>query len=50
MSVTDTVKGPITSAIAAGPRGSTYALSGGLPDLLADKPNSGFTRTPVTVD
>ncbi|MGW6546426.1 hypothetical protein ACWGBH_26785 [Streptomyces massasporeus] len=47
VSVTDTVKDPITSDVTAGPGGTTYALSGGLADLLAGKPNSGFALTPV---
>ncbi|MER5937597.1 hypothetical protein ABT121_09795 [Streptomyces sp. NPDC001928] len=45
--VTDTVNDPITSDVTEGPGGTTYALSGGLADLLAGKPNDGFTLTPV---
>ncbi|MFD5750253.1 hypothetical protein [Streptomyces sp. NPDC127033] len=45
--VTDTVQDPVTSDVTAGPDGNTYALSGGLADLLAGKPNDGFTLTPV---
>ncbi|MFD3525801.1 TIGR03086 family metal-binding protein [Streptomyces sp. NPDC058653] len=44
---TDTVNDPVTSDVTAGPDGTTYALSGGLADLLAGKPNNGFTLTPV---
>ncbi|MGW3418870.1 hypothetical protein [Streptomyces phaeochromogenes] len=47
VTVTDTVKDPVTSDVTAGPGGTTYALSGGLADLLAGKPNDGFTLTPV---
>ncbi|AGP55373.1 hypothetical protein [Streptomyces rapamycinicus] len=47
VSVTDTVKDPITSDITVGPGGTTYALSGGLAQFLAGKPNDGFTLTPV---
>ncbi|MFI9848720.1 hypothetical protein ACIHFD_67820 [Nonomuraea sp. NPDC051941] len=49
VSVTDTVADPVTSAVTAGPRGTTYALSGGLAALLAGKPNDGFTLRPVNV-
>ncbi|MGW1494968.1 hypothetical protein [Streptomyces sp. NPDC002402] len=49
VNVTDTVTAPVTSGIAAGPHESTFALSGGLPDLLMGKPNNGFTLTPVKV-
>ncbi|MFG3252497.1 hypothetical protein [Streptomyces sp. NPDC048172] len=45
--VTDQVKDPVTSDVTAGPAGSAYALSGGLADLLAGKPNDGFTLSPV---
>ncbi|MEV6128583.1 hypothetical protein AB0M05_17390 [Streptomyces violaceusniger] len=45
--VTDTVEDPVTSDVTAGPGGTTYALSGGLADLLAGKPNDGFALTPV---
>lgn len=45
--VTDTVQDPVTSDVTAGPANTTYALSGGLADLLAGKPNDGFTLTPV---
>ncbi|MFJ5262023.1 TIGR03086 family metal-binding protein [Streptomyces sp. NPDC088387] len=48
--VTDTVDDPVTSDVTAGPDGTTYALSGGLADLLAGKPNNGFTLTPVKTD
>ncbi|MEV0774160.1 hypothetical protein [Streptomyces sp. NPDC050428] len=47
VTVTDTVKDPVTSDVTAGPGGTTYALSGGLADLLAGKSNDGFTLTPV---
>lgn len=47
--VTDTVADPVTSSVTAGPRGTTYALSGGLAALLAGKPNDGFTLRPVNV-
>ncbi|AUH41998.1 hypothetical protein [Streptomyces sp. CMB-StM0423] len=47
VTVTDTVKDPVTNDVTAGPGGTTYALSGGLADLLAGKPNDGFTLTPV---
>ncbi|WP_181787503.1 hypothetical protein [Streptomyces phytophilus] len=47
VTVTDTVKDPVTNDVTAGPRGTAYALSGGLADLLAGKPNDGFTLTPV---
>ncbi|MGW1500492.1 hypothetical protein ACWCQW_18240 [Streptomyces mirabilis] len=33
----------------AGPRGTTYALSGGLAALLASRPNDGFTLRRVDV-
>ncbi|WP_237101285.1 hypothetical protein [Nonomuraea sp. MG754425] len=49
VSVTDTVTDPVSSALTAGPRGTTYALSGGLAALLAGKPNDGFTLRPVTL-
>ncbi|MEV4362508.1 hypothetical protein [Nonomuraea sp. NPDC049625] len=49
VSVTDTVADPVSSAVTAGPRGTTYALSGGLAALLAGKPNDGFTLRPVNV-
>ncbi|WBB58609.1 hypothetical protein O7599_23650 [Streptomyces sp. WMMC500] len=45
--VTDTVEDPVTSDVTEGPGGTTYALSGGLADLLAGKPNDGFALTPV---
>ncbi|MEU6536866.1 hypothetical protein [Streptomyces sp. NPDC047000] len=45
--VTDSVNDPATSDVTAGPAGTVYALSGGLADLLAGKPNTGFTLTPV---
>nr|BFE29910.1 hypothetical protein GCM10010200_021610 [Actinomadura rugatobispora] len=45
--VTDTVKDAVTSDVTAGPGTTTYALSGGLADLLAGKPNDGFALTPV---
>ncbi|MFI9461988.1 hypothetical protein [Streptomyces xiamenensis] len=48
VTVTDTVADPVTSDVAVGPEGRTYALSGGLADLLAGLPNDGFTLTPVT--
>ncbi|MGA6156522.1 hypothetical protein ACPEIC_24550 [Stenotrophomonas sp. NPDC087984] len=48
--VTDTVENPVTSDVTAGPDGTTYALSGGLADLLAGKPNDGFGLTPVKTD
>ncbi|MFE5125782.1 hypothetical protein [Streptomyces sp. NPDC056669] len=48
--VTDTVEDPVTSDVTAGPDGTTYALSGGLADLLAGKPNDGFSLTPVKTD
>lgn len=48
--VTDTVTDPVTSDVTEGPDGKTYALSGGLADLLAGKPNDGFTLTPVETD
>ncbi|MFC3997099.1 hypothetical protein ACFOVU_14295 [Nocardiopsis sediminis] len=44
---TGTVEDPVTSDVTAGPDGDTYALSGGLADLLAGQPNDGFTLTPV---
>ncbi|WP_413801077.1 hypothetical protein [Streptomyces iranensis] len=47
VSVTDTVKDPITSDATVGPGGAKYALSGGLAQFLAGKPNDGFTLTPV---
>lgn len=47
VTVTDTVKDPVTNDVTAGPAGTTYALSGGLADLLAGKPSDGFTLTPV---
>ncbi len=47
--VTDTVEDPITSDVTAGRDGTTYALSGGLADLLAGKPNDGFALTPVDI-
>ncbi|MBL1117252.1 hypothetical protein JK364_33445 [Streptomyces sp. 110] len=47
VSVTDTVKDPITSDVTVGPGGTTYTLSGGLAQFLAGKPNDGFTLTPV---
>ncbi|MFE4669707.1 hypothetical protein ACFRI7_30305 [Streptomyces sp. NPDC056716] len=47
VTVTDTVEDPVTSDVTAGPSATTYALSGGLADLLAGKPNDGFTLTPV---
>ncbi|MFE4664639.1 hypothetical protein ACFRI7_31965 [Streptomyces sp. NPDC056716] len=47
VTVTDTVGDPVTSDVTAGPSATTYALSGGLADLLAGKPNDGFTLTPV---
>ncbi|MFC5835862.1 hypothetical protein [Nonomuraea insulae] len=49
VSTTDTVADPVTSSVTAGPRGATYALSGGLAALLAGKPNDGFTLRPVDV-
>ncbi|GAA4585947.1 hypothetical protein GCM10023177_12130 [Streptomyces violaceoruber] len=36
----------LTSDVTDGPDGSTCALGGGLVDLLAGKPNSGFTPDP----
>ncbi|GAA2073986.1 hypothetical protein GCM10009801_27620 [Streptomyces albiaxialis] len=45
--VTDRVEDPVTSDVTAGPAGRTYALSGGLADLLAGKPNDGFALSPV---
>ncbi|MEO3754273.1 hypothetical protein [Streptomyces sp. B6B3] len=50
VTVTDTVEDPVTSDVTAGPNGTTYALSGGLADLLAGAPNDGFTLTPVGTD
>ncbi|MFF0680093.1 hypothetical protein ACFYVW_16045 [Streptomyces tendae] len=47
VAVTDTVTDPVTSDVTEGPGGTTYALGGGLADLLAGKPNDGFTLTPV---
>lgn len=47
VTVTDTVMDPVTSDVTAGPAGTTYALSGGLADLLAGKPNDGFILNPV---
>ncbi|MGW6505967.1 hypothetical protein ACWGCP_00090 [Streptomyces niveus] len=47
VTVIDTVEDPVTSDVTAGPGATTYALSGGLADLLAGKPNDGFTLTPV---
>ncbi|MGW4427134.1 hypothetical protein [Streptomyces tendae] len=47
VTVTDTVTDPVTSDVTDGPGRTTYALSGGLADLLAGKPNDGFTLTPV---
>ncbi|MEV7045037.1 hypothetical protein [Amycolatopsis sp. NPDC051061] len=47
VTVTDTVPDPVTSGIAAGPRGATYTVSGGLADLLQKKPNSGFVLREV---
>ncbi|MEK8172360.1 hypothetical protein NKH77_33280 [Streptomyces sp. M19] len=44
--VTDTVADPVTNDLTAGPGGTTYALSGGLAQLLAGKPSDGFTLTP----
>lgn len=49
VSVTDTITDPVTSSVTPGPRGATYALSGGLAALLAGKPNDGFTLRPVNV-
>ncbi|GAB2902221.1 hypothetical protein [Streptomyces mayteni] len=49
VSVTDTVENPVTSDVTAGPDGTTFALSGGLADLLAGQPNDGFSLTPVDV-
>ncbi|WP_406475136.1 hypothetical protein [Streptomyces sp. NBC_01615] len=49
VTVTDSVADPVTSAVTAGPRGSTYALSGGLAALLMGRPNDGFTLRPVDV-
>ncbi len=49
VTVTDTVTDPVTSAVTAGPRGTTYALSGGLAALLAGGPNDGFTLRRVDV-
>jgi len=49
VTVTDTVADPVSSAVTAGPRGTTYALSGGLAALLAGGPNDGFTLRPVNV-
>ncbi|WP_063734468.1 hypothetical protein [Streptomyces sp. RTd22] len=48
--VTGTVEDPVTSDVTAGPDGTTYAFSGGLADLLAGKPNDGFSLTPVKAD
>lgn len=48
--VTDTVEDPVTSDVTAGPDGTTYALSGGLADLLAGKPHDGFSLSPVKTD
>ncbi|WP_210584187.1 hypothetical protein [Streptomyces sp. GESEQ-35] len=50
VSVTDSVNDPITSDVTVGPGGTTYALSGGLAQFLAGKPNDGFTLTPVKTD
>lgn len=50
VSVTDIVEDPVTSDVTPGPNGSTYALSGGLAELLAGLPNEGFTLTPVMTD
>jgi hypothetical protein len=47
VNVTDTVKDPITSDVTVGPGRTTYALSGGLAQFLAGKPNDGFTLNPV---
>ncbi|NGO67038.1 hypothetical protein [Streptomyces boncukensis] len=47
VNVTDKVEDPVTSDVTGGPGGTTYALSGGLADLLAGKPNKGFTLSPV---
>ncbi|MFH8533857.1 hypothetical protein ACH4GE_36225 [Streptomyces tendae] len=47
VTVTDTVTDPVTNDVTEGPDSTTYALSGGLADLLAGKPNDGFTLTPV---
>ncbi|MEV6013685.1 hypothetical protein AB0M29_44000 [Streptomyces sp. NPDC051976] len=49
VTVTDSVTDPVTSAVTAGPRGTTYALSGGLAALLAGQPNDGFTLRQVNV-
>jgi hypothetical protein len=49
VTVTGTVPDPVTSGLTAGPDGATYALSGGLADLLAGKPNEGFTLRSVPV-
>ncbi|MFD9508194.1 hypothetical protein [Streptomyces mirabilis] len=43
VTVTDTVADPVSSAVTAGPRGTTYALGGVLAALLAGRPNDGFT-------
>ncbi|MFC4560561.1 hypothetical protein ACFO4E_01695 [Nocardiopsis mangrovi] len=50
VTVTDTVEDPVTSDVTVGPDGETYALSGGLADLLAGRPNDGFALTPVATD
>ncbi len=50
VTVTGTVPDPVTSGLTAGPDGATYALSGGLADLLAGKPNDGFTLRSVPVN
>ncbi|HEV2372948.1 MAG TPA: hypothetical protein VGS19_12350 [Streptosporangiaceae bacterium] len=49
VTVTDHVADPVTSDLAAGPDGATYALSGGLAALLAGQPNHGFTLIKVRV-
>ncbi|TDU05647.1 hypothetical protein EDD99_4175 [Streptomyces sp. 846.5] len=49
VTVTDSVADPVSSALTAGPHGSTYALSGGLAALLNNLPNSGFTLRTVKV-
>ncbi|MCT9113271.1 hypothetical protein ACFWD7_04530 [Streptomyces mirabilis] len=48
-SVTVTVAYAVSSAVTAGLRGTTYALSGGLAALLAGRPNDGFTLRRVDV-
>lgn len=50
VTVTDTVQDPVTSDVTAGPDDTSYALSGGLAELLAGQPNDGFTLTPITTD